>query len=71
MNKLYWLIGLLAISAFAGCGSDMTFTQDCLNHDACCDKLAILHPGGLVPYQVLCLVKPSFPLSSCTQMAAR
>ena len=27
MNKLYWLIGLLAISAFAGCGSDIVSTD--------------------------------------------
>jgi len=27
MNKLYWLIGLLAISAFAGCGSDIVTTD--------------------------------------------
>jgi len=27
MNKLYWLIGLLAISAFAGCGSDIVSTN--------------------------------------------
>ena len=27
MNKLYWLIGLLAIIAFAGCGSDIVSTD--------------------------------------------
>jgi hypothetical protein len=27
MNKIYWLIGLLAISAFAGCGSDIVSTD--------------------------------------------
>jgi len=27
MNKLHWLIGLLAISAFAGCGSDIVSTD--------------------------------------------
>ena len=27
MNKVYWLIGLLAISAFAGCGSDIVTTD--------------------------------------------
>lgn len=27
MNKLYWLIGLFAISAFAGCGSDIVTTD--------------------------------------------
>jgi len=27
MNKLYWLIGLLAISVFAGCGSDIVTTD--------------------------------------------
>jgi len=27
MNKLCWLIGLLAISAFAGCGSDIVTTD--------------------------------------------
>ena len=27
MNKLYWLIGLLAISALAGCGSDIVTTD--------------------------------------------
>lgn len=27
MNKLYWLTGLLAISVFAGCGSDIVTTD--------------------------------------------
>ena len=27
MNKIYWLIGLFAISAFAGCGSDIVSTD--------------------------------------------
>jgi len=27
MNKLYWLTGLLAISIFAGCGSDIVTTD--------------------------------------------
>lgn len=27
MNKLYWLIGLSAISVFAGCGSDIVSTD--------------------------------------------
>ena len=27
MNKLYWLIGLLVISTFAGCGSDIVTTD--------------------------------------------
>jgi hypothetical protein len=27
MNKLYWLIGLLAISIFAGCESDIVTTD--------------------------------------------
>jgi hypothetical protein len=30
----------------SGIGRGMTFTQDCLNHDVCCDRLAKLHPGA-------------------------
>ena len=30
----------------SGIGRGMIFTQDCLNHDVCCDRLAELHPGA-------------------------
>ncbi len=38
MNKLYWLIGLLAISASAGCGSDIVSTDrlKMLEHKCVC-----------------------------------